>query len=338
MASLKNNVSESSKKAVESVASEASGGFDFEEITHTVLVKFLQVAEAVLILVVTYFFILWVRRYFEKMEIAHEQQRTALNLVEKIVSGFVFVVGLTLALKTVGLDISLLVSVGLLGLSYGLKDAIKNYIAGILIFFKSPFKIGDIVKIKHFVGKVEKMEFQATSLKTFDNRDVTIYNSDIMAQSIENYSRYPMRRMEINVSLGYGSDVQKAMKIFDSILANNQMVLKNPKYSIVFHKFSFNGIMVKLKIWVNYPCNMLKIRTNIAMEINKAFDEENLISPYSRSFETDSDFGFTEKRKMRIQQFYTQPIIAAVLAAETVAAAGVVQQEAEVIDGDEPID
>lgn len=322
MASLKENVSTSGKNLTDTASS--SGGINFDDLTSTILSKFVAVIEAAIILAITFLIVRWVKRYFTRIEIAHEQQKTALNVLEKILAGFVMVIGLTVALKIVGIDMSVLVGVGLLGISYGLKDIIKNYIAGILIFLKSPFKIGDIVKIKNFVGKIEKMEFQSTSLKTFDHRDITIYNSDIMAQSIENYSRYPMRRMEINVKIGYGSDMEKALQIFNKILENDASVLKNPKHSIVFKNFSDNSVIIQIKFWVNVPSNMLAIRSNIAWEINQAFDESIVFEPYQRGFQSEKDFSFTPERQSKIKDFYNKPIFkvtsAAVVGATTIPA------------------
>lgn len=289
-----------------------NSGFSFDDINFSILNKFIQVLEAAAIIILVYVLILIIKRRFSKIEAAHEQQKTILNLLEKICSGFTLVIGITLALKTVGLDISLLVSVGVLGLSYGLKDVIKNYVAGILIFFKSPFKIGDTVKIKNFVGKVEKMDLQSTSLKTFDNRDITIYNSDVMAQSIANYSSYPMRRMEIDVNVGYGTNIEKAISIFDKILVNEAFVLKNPKYSIIFKNFSNSSIVIKLKFWVKMPSNMLQIRSLLAWKIQQAFDEENIFIPYSRSVETDKDHTLTPNRIEKIKAFYNQAIFTTV--------------------------
>lgn len=337
MASIKENVTSQSGDITDASSGD---GTSFAEISRNILTKFVYVLEAALILVVTYFVIRWVKSYFEKIETKHEQQKTALNLLERITSGFILVVGVTLALKTVGLDMSLLVSVGLLGLSYGLKDVIKNYVAGILIFFKAPFKIGDIVKIKNYTGKVDKMEFQATTLKTFDNRDVTIYNSDIMMQSIANFSRYPMRRMELNVQLGYGSDTEKALKIFNKILENNQNVLKNPKYRIIFSKFTENSIVVQLKFWVNMPSNMLGIKSTIIADIHKAFDEETIMTPFQKSYESDNDFKPNEGRKNRTKEFYNKPIFADIIASTANSPENIDLQSMvpELIDADEPED
>ncbi len=295
------------------------GQIDFGALIPTIVEKFIAVIEGVLIIAAGFFAIRYIRSKMRKIESTHESQRNAINLFEKITSGFIVVIAITLALKIIGLDMTLLVSVAILGLSYGLQDIIKNYVAGILILFKAPFKIGDVVKIRDFTGKVNKMDFQSTTLDTFDNKQITIYNSDVMTQSIVNYTNNSMRRLDVDVTVGYGSDVPKALQIFNQILANDTSILKTPKHSIVFKKYSDSGVAFTLKFWVQRPCNILKVRTHIATQIAQAFDEQNIMSPYTKGVEAEDESGLNkiaDTRKTRITSFFGQPAFA--VAAEPV--------------------
>ncbi len=286
----------------------SNGNIDFANLGPYILTKFIDVLTAALIIVVGIFLIRYSKRYLRKLAVEHEQQKTALNLFEKLVTGFIIVISITLALRTVGIDMTLLVSVTILGLSYGLQDIIKNYVAGILIMFKSPFKIGDTITIKNFTGKVDKIDFQATSLRTFDQKDVTIYNSDVMTQSIVNFSRASIRRLEIVVTLGYGSDQVAAFKVFDQILRNHPSILKKPSHKIVFKKFTETGITYSLRGWVSYPCNLLAIKSDLALQLSRAFDEEDIYIPYGKSVELDNDYSMTDKRKARIAETHQNPV------------------------------
>jgi len=338
MATLSNSETSNTEFGSNS-ASSGNADYSIGGISSEIVLLFIHVIEGVLILVVAYFITRYVKYKFQQMETTHEQQRTALNLLEKVVSGVIVIVALTLALKAVGLDISLLVSVGLLGLSYGLKDIMKNYVAGILIFFKAPFKIGDIVKIKQFTGRVETMDLQSISMKTFDNRDITIYNSDIMVQSVANYSRYPMRRLEIAIKMGYGSDVSKAMKIFDKILMNENTVLKSPKHSIIFKNFTDNAIVIQIKFWVQMPANINAVRSAIALQMQQAFDDAFIFMPYQRSIENENDRFAMETVKAKVNNFYDLPLFADIKNPQ--AQAQNVQPaptSVEIIDSDEPAD
>ncbi len=315
----------------------SGGNVDFGNIVPQILEKFLLVLEGAAIIAAGFFLIRFLRAKLKKIEITHEPQRNAINLLEKITTGFIVVVSITLALKIIGIDMSLLVSVAILGLSYGLQDVIKNYVAGILILFKAPFKIGETVQIRGFTGKIYKMDFQSTTLETFDHRYITIYNSDVMTQSIVNYSNNTMRRIDIDVMLGYGSDVKGALAIFDKILGNHPAVLKIPRYSIIFKKFTSSAITFTLKFWVQRPCNILKIRSEIGLQLSQSFDEQHIFMPYTKDVQGAEENDLTkvtEDHKRRIQEFYTLPLFAQ----QNQAAPGmeVQMQPGDEIDTEEP--
>ena len=297
-------------------ATNSSGNIELGTIIPQILEKFVLVLEGAAIIAAGYFLILYLRGKLRKMETTHEAQRNAINLFEKITTGFIIVISITLALKIIGIDMTLLVSVGILGLSYGLQDVIKNYVAGILILFKAPFKIGDTVKIRNFTGKVYKMDFQSTTLETFDRRYITIYNSDVMTQSIVNYSNVaasPLRRISIDVMVGYATDINTALAIFEKILIGNNSILRSPKHSITFKKFSESAITFTIKFWVQQPCNILKIRSDVATQISQAFDETKIFMPYSKDIqgaEENDLLKVTEDHKRRIQEFYQLPLFA----------------------------
>jgi len=322
----------------------SGGGLDFGALIPQILEKFVLVLEAAAIVIAAGFAIRYLRSKLRKIEVEHQQQRNAINLFEKITTGFIVVITITLALKVVGIDMTLLVSVGILGLSYGLQDIIKNYVAGILILFKAPFKIGDTLKIKNFTGKVHKMDFQSTTLETFDRRYITIYNSDVMTQSLINYSNLatsPVRRISIDVMVGYGSDLNMALAVFEKILMNNPSVLRSPKYSIVFKKFSDSAITFTLKFWVQQPCNILKIRSEVAVQISQAFDEQHIFMPYSKDIqgaEENDLLKTTDDHKRRIQEFYSLPMFAPPAPQDPNQPQDLQLQQTEILDQDEPED
>lgn len=283
---------------------------DLQDLAIDIFLKFIAVMEGVAIIIVGILLVKFLKRYFERVETQHEHQKTALNLLEKITNGFIIVIAITLALKIIGLDLTLIIGAVMLGLSFGLRDVIKNYIAGLLILFKSPFSIGDIVKIRNFTGKIEKIEFQSVTVRTFDRREITIHNSDLLTQPIVNYSKTEQRRLEIEVILGYGSDVGRALKIFDRILQNHPTVLKAPKYSIVFREFKQIGLGVLVRFWVQRQCNPLKIRSELSIQIQEAFDEAQIFAPYNREAGLVNEYGMTTQRQERLKLFYGQPILA----------------------------
>lgn len=288
------------------------GTIDFANLGPYLLTKFLLVLEAALIIIVGLFLIRYIKRYLGKLVTEHAQQKTAINLFEKLISGFLIVISVTLALRTVGIDMTLLVSVSILGLSYGLQDIIKNYVAGILIMFKSPFQIGDIIKIKGETGRVETIDFQSTTLRSFDQKRITIYNSDVMTQSIANITpppASPIRRISIDVTVGYGTDATKTFKILDKIFSNYPSILKKPGHKIVFNKFTDTGISFSARGWIKLPANLLAIRSDLGLQISQAFNEEDIFMPYTKDIQFEADYTMTEARKARQAEFTKNPTL-----------------------------
>ncbi len=310
---------------------------NYSEIAVAVVLKFIDVLEAAVIIVVGLIVVRIAKRHFQKIETTHERQRTGLNLLEKITSGFIIVVTVTLALKVVGLDITLIVGVITLGMSFGVRDVIKNYVAGLLILFKAPFEIHDVIKIRNYTGRVEKIEFQSVTLQTFDHKEVTIQNSDLLTQPITNFSRMPETRLSIDMLLGYGTDSTKAMMIFDRILKNHPEILQTPKYSIVFGKFDEFGMNVTVRFWVKRPGNPLRIKSEVSLALSSAFDEAIIIAPYNREAGLSDGYSMTEARKERLKLFYGQPMLAD-LATQTATQVAVATEPvvAEYADAEEP--
>jgi small conductance mechanosensitive channel len=275
------------------------GSIDFANLWPYILTKFVQAAEAVLIIIIGLFIIRYAKRYLNRIALEHEQQKTALNLFEKLLTGFIIVISITLALRVVGIDMTLLVSVTILGLSYGLQDIIKNYVAGILIMFKSPFKIGDIINIKGQTGKVDKIDFQSTTLRTFDQKDVTIYNSDVMTQSIINHSHSNIRRIELEVKLGFGSDFLHAIKVFDQIVRNSPNLLKKPSHKIIFKKFDDNGLIFTIRAWTQLPCNILAVKSDLALQVSQIYDESIVFLPHNKDIQLETDYTLSDANKAR---------------------------------------
>lgn len=310
---------------------------DWAELASTIFLKFIDVIEAALVIILGILVTKLVKRHLQKIEAAHESQKTALNLFEKIVTGFLLVVTFTLALKIVGLDLTLILSVLTLGLSFGLRDVIKNYVAGLLILFKAPFKIGDIIKIRNFTGHVERIEFQSVTVKTFDHKEITIHNSDLLTQPITNFSRMAERRLEIEVQLGYGTEVARALQIFDRLLSAHPLVLKEPRYSVIFRDFRNTGLIVLIRFWVNRPANVLRIRSEIALQITESFDEAKILAPFAREAGLSEGYGMSEPRKQRLAAFYGQPLLADLVAQTAVQVAATTQPApSEYIDAEEP--
>lgn len=210
----------------------------------------------------------------------HNTDDQVLLLVGKTTYVGTVVLGFTIALEVVGIDISPVV--GLIGLGFGfaMQDIIKNFVCGALILVQEPFRIGDVVQVGDYIGKVENIEARSTSIKTFDGQRVIIPNADMFSSSVTNFSAHPERRLEIIVGVHYSTDLNKASRVIMSQMTEMSEILTKPAPKILFSDFADSAINISVKFWVDKDSNVFGIRSELIGKIKESFEIENINIPY----------------------------------------------------------
>ena len=96
---------------------------------------------------------------------------------------------------------ALLGAAGIAGLTIGVasKNSVGNIISGIFLISEKSFQVGDVVKIKDKTGIVYSIDLLSIKLRTFDNLYVRIPNENIINSDVTTVTRFPIRRMDINI-------------------------------------------------------------------------------------------------------------------------------------------
>ena len=182
---------------------------------------------------------------------------------------------------------SLLFGAGVAGIIIGFaaKEFLGNVLGGIMIFFDRPFKIGDTIKIGENFGKVQDIGLWSTKIKTFDNRFVSVPNGKVDHEFVENYSRYPTRRFEVEISIDYGTDLEKAKKTILKGIANLQkknLVLKEPKAYVLISRFDSSAIILLARYWVRRKDiqPMLETKGDVILAIRKELKKAKIKIPF----------------------------------------------------------
>jgi hypothetical protein len=100
--------------------------------------------------------------------------------------------------------------IGSVAIGFAFRDVLQNYLAGILLLLTEPFRIGDQIRFGSYEGTVEEIQTRATLLKTYDGRRVVIPNSELFTNSVVVNTAFEVRRLEYDVGIGYGDDVERA--------------------------------------------------------------------------------------------------------------------------------
>ena len=115
---------------------------------------------------------------------------------------------IVLAIYTQGAFGWILTSFSVIGIVIGLslQDILRNFFAGVWVLVERPFRIGDTIEVSGYTGVVDEISVRTTQLRTPDGREVIIPNGDFMTKPVVNLSRFPLRRIQIWLTVDTGSD------------------------------------------------------------------------------------------------------------------------------------
>lgn len=139
-----------------------------------------------------------------------------------------------------------------------------------------PFKKGDTIGIGKVIGKVEKITFMHTLVRTFDAKVVFIPNHKVLGDQLVNLALKPNRRIDIDFFIGYEQDLVKVKQIVDKLLKDDETVLEKPPPRVVISKFTPDYRYMQARVWVKRT-KALTARWAINANIDAAFQEAGIV-------------------------------------------------------------
>jgi small-conductance mechanosensitive channel len=167
-------------------------------------------------------------------------------------------------------------------IGFALKDIGENFLAGILMAFQRPFRIGDLIEIIGIKGNVIEMSLRSTTIKTPDGRDVFIPNGAILKNPLENFTIDDLMREELVITVGFDENIEKVFLVFDKILSETELVLNEPKYNYFIKQIENDLVHFSILYWyrtdnVKVPGNNLK--SSLFLIIYTALKAKNFNMP-----------------------------------------------------------
>lgn len=166
-------------------------------------------------------------------------------------------------------------------IALALKDGLGNIAGGVLILANKPFKKGDVIDVAGTSGSVESIELFVTTLRTFDNKIVSVPNGTVTTSVIVNYSKEEIRRVDCIFGVSYDSDIVSAKDVLIAVANNCPGVLKDPPPFVGVTELQERAIMLDLKVWCE-TSKYFEIKYYLEEEVKKAFDKASITIPYPR--------------------------------------------------------
>ncbi len=154
--------------------------------------------------------------------------------------------------------------------------------SGIFLSIRKPVHIGDIVKIKDYMGKVMEINLRDTVIKTFQGQMVIIPNKDVLQNPIENFSLLGKRRMDLTVGVSYGDDLEKVKDVALKAVTGIDGLSTEDEITMFYQEFADSSINFIIRLWINTSeqIDFWRVKSEAVMRIKKAFDENDITLPY----------------------------------------------------------
>ena len=209
-------------------------------------------------------------------------ESTLCNFLRNVSYTILVVVVAVSALQKIGVppeSLAAVVGAACLAVGLSLKDSLANIAAGVLLVILRPFKEGDYVLIAGQEGVVMGVRIFQTQIRTYDERVITLPNSNVMSSPIINYFTTPTRRLEMPVHIGYEDDVEGAKALLVKIAQEDQRVLANPQPLVLVTELANNCVNLLLLAYASNDDFSLAKSTlyeRILTDLNQAGYQLNL--------------------------------------------------------------
>ena len=176
--------------------------------------------------------------------------------------------------------VAILGSVGLaIGLS--LQGSLANFAGGFLILILKPFKSGDYITGAGHSGTVEEIQIFYTKLLTFDNKVIIIPNSQLSNDSIINFTANDKRRIDINLGVDYGQNIDKVKETVLKVVNRHPKILPEPEPFVRLAELGESSINFTVRVWVNTE-DYWATFYDLNEDFKKEFDKENIEIPFPK--------------------------------------------------------
>ncbi|WP_226479647.1 mechanosensitive ion channel family protein [Natrinema amylolyticum] len=239
-----------------------------------------------LLLVLTVIVTRFVRRVIEEVmdstaAVTEHQRQVTHRLSQVIIWSVSLVVILGIWIEDLG---SLLVGAGFLGIVLGMaaRQTLGTVLAGFVLMFARPFEIGDWIEIEDDEGIVTDISIVNTRIRSFDGEYIMIPNDVIASSMVTNRSKRGRLRLEIEVGVDYGTDVERAADLAESALDDIDEVLSAPSPQVVGKSFGDSAVLLGVRFWIDKPSarRYWRARTAAINAIKRAFEAEDIKIPF----------------------------------------------------------
>jgi len=194
-------------------------------------------------------------------------------------------VAVLMVLDTLGVELGVLLgAAGILTVALGFasQTSASNLISGLFLLGERPFSVGDVIQIGGRTGAVLSVDLLSVKLRTFDNLFVRVPNETLIKSEIVNLTRNPIRRIDIDLRLAYGEDLDKVRTILRELAEDDPDVLEEPEPVVWVDRLGDSAIHVRFLVWASNRQGFYDVRSRVHELVARALQEHRIAVGYQR--------------------------------------------------------
>jgi len=207
------------------------------------------------------------------------------HAIAQIGKYIIYVLGFVFAIKTIGFDITPILigsSALFVGLGFGLQEAFRDFISGIILLFEGDVVIGDVIEFENgLVAVVKRIKLRTSKVRTRDGIVIIVPNSQLINNRVINWSNSNIiTRFHVEVGVAYGSDVELVEKILMEAAAEEDSISDRVKSFVRFEDFGDSSLDFKVYFWSEQVWRIEYVKSRLRFAIDKKFRANGVTIPF----------------------------------------------------------
>src|SRR3982074_482238 len=224
----------------------------------SIMARLPSLVVAIAVFVAFYILSIFVRRIIRSATRAHRQN---LGMAfARLIGAGIILLGFLVAFSIVAPsfqagDLIKVLGIGGVAIGFAFQNILQNFLAGLLLLWAEPFRIGDEIKLDPYEGTVEEIQTRATFIKTYDGRRVVIPNADLFTHSVIVNTALDIRRWEYDLAVNGIRELDELKSLLISAVSKAQGVLSDPRPEVLVTDLGadLNAVKVRVLWWTEAP-------------------------------------------------------------------------------------
>ena len=242
---------------------------------------------SIIVILIFWFLSIVFKKIVHKLLGSRSRHQNLVKVFQRVGGALIFFIGFMIAMVIAvpGFTPAKLIGalgIGSVAIGFAFKDIFQNLLSGILLLISEPFRIGDQIVSGDYEGTVEDIKIRATTIRTYDGRQVVIPNSDLYSSALTVNTAYKQRRLQVAVGIGYEDDIEAAKAEIIKALDKIESVSKKATPSVIATGFGGSSIDLMVRWFIEDGTQANKVASihQVIVGIKNSLDAAGVNIPF----------------------------------------------------------